>query len=109
MISKANQIITHLYFQVLTSLMAHMLARLKDGKIEDVKAVLEADAANHAKQGLYLEHLWRNVDESEVLFLFRIDNPTLAKRFVRKVHAEALKQDPTVNLPLMTYLEEEVV
>jgi muconolactone delta-isomerase len=84
-----------------------MLARLKDGKIEDVKAVLEADAANHAKQGLFLEHLWRNVDDPEVLFLFRIDNPTLAKRFVRKVHAEALKQDPTINLPLMTYLEEE--
>ncbi len=68
--------------------------------------MLEADAANHA---LYLEHLWRNVDEPEVLFLFRINNPTLAKRFVRKVHAEALKQDPSVNLPLMTYLEEEVV
>lgn len=85
--------------------MAHMLARLKDGKIEDVKAVLEADAANHAKQGLYLEHL--NVDDPEVLFLFRIDDPILAKRFVRKVHAEALKEDPTVNLPLMTYLEEE--
>ena len=43
----------------------------------------------------------------KVLFLFRIDNPILAKRFVRKVHAEALKEDPTVNLPLMTYLEEE--
>ena len=65
-----------------------------------------SDAANHAKQGLYLEHLWRNVDDPEVLFLFRIDDPILAKRFVRKVHAEALKEDPTVNLPLMTYLRK---
>jgi hypothetical protein len=96
-----------LIFSSIKLIMAHMLARLKDGKIKDVKAVLEADAANHAKEGLYLEHLWRNVDDPEVLFLFRIDNPILAKRFVRKVHAEALKEDPTVNLPLMTYLEEE--
>ena len=91
-----------LIFSSINLIMAHMLARLKDGKIEDVEAVLEADAANHAKQGLYFEHLWWNVDDPEVLFLFRIDDPILAKRFVRKVHAEALKEDPTVNLPLMT-------
>jgi len=61
----------------------------------------------HAEQGLHFEHLWRNVDDpDEVQFLFRIDNPTLAKQFIERVHKEALKQDPTVNLPLMTYLEE---
>lgn len=84
-----------------------MLARLRGSKIEDIKSVLQADATKHAEQGLHLEHLWRNVDDSEeVLFLFRIDNPTLAKQFIERVHTEALKQDPTVNLPLMTYLEE---
>jgi hypothetical protein len=86
--------------------MAHMLARLKGSRIEDVKSVLHADAPKHAEQGLHLEYLRQNVDEpDEVLFLFRIDNPTLAKQFIERVHKEALKQDPTFNLPLMT-LEE---
>jgi len=75
--------------------------------MEDVKSVLQADAAKHVEQGLHLEHLWQNVDDpEEIIFLFRIDNPTLAKKFIARVHKEALKQDPTVNLPLMTYLEE---
>ena len=75
--------------------------------MEDVKSVFQADAAKHAEQGLHLEYLWQNVDDpEEVIFLFRIDNPTLAKQFIARVHKEALKQDPTVNLPLMTYLEE---
>lgn len=89
------------------STMAHILARLRGSRIEDVKSVLRADAAKHADEGLHLEHLWQNVDDrEEVLFLFRIDNPTLAKQFIERVHKEVLKQDPTVNLPLMTYLEE---
>ena len=87
--------------------MAHMLARLRGSRIEDVKSVLQADAPKHAEQGLHLEHLWQNVDNpEEIIFLFRIDNPTLAKQFIARVHKEALKQDPTVNLPLMTYLDE---
>jgi hypothetical protein len=87
--------------------MAHMLARLRGSRVEDIKSVLQADTPKHAEQGLHLEHLWRNVDDpEEVLFLFRIDNPTLAKQFIERVRKGALKQDPTVNLPLMTYLEE---
>jgi len=87
--------------------MAHMLARLRGSRIEDIKSVLQADAPKHAEQGLHLEHLWQNVDDpDEVIFLFRIDNPTLAKKFIARVHKEALKQDPTVNLPLMIYLDE---
>jgi hypothetical protein len=39
--------------------------------IEDIKEVLKADAPQHAEQGLYLEHLWQNADDSEeVVFLF---------------------------------------
>ena len=91
------------------STMAHMLARLRGSRLEDVKSVLHADAPKHAEQGLNLEHLWQSVDDpEEVLFLFRIDNPTLAKKFIERVHKEALKQDPAVNLPLMTYLEDDM-
>jgi len=49
--------------------------------MEDVKSVLQADADKHVEQGLHLEHLWQNVDDpEEIIFLFRIDNPILAKQ-----------------------------
>jgi len=64
-----------------------VLARLRGSRLEDVKSVLHADAHKHAEQGLHLEHLWQNVDDpEEVLFLFRIDNPTLAKKLIERVH-----------------------
>jgi hypothetical protein len=51
--------------------MAHVLARLRNVKLEIIKEILTKDAAEHAKEGLYLEHLWQNVDDqNEVLFLF---------------------------------------
>jgi len=88
--------------------MAHILARLRRVKAEDIKAVLKADAARHAEQGLYLEHLWQNVDDpEEVLFLFRTDDLRQAKRFVETVHAQALNEDPRISVPQMTFLEEK--
>jgi hypothetical protein len=88
--------------------MAHVLARLSHVKVGDIKQVLKTDAAKHAEQGLYLEHLWQNVDDpEEVLFLFRTDDLAHAKRFVEKVHAQALNEDPHINLPQMAFLEEQ--
>lgn len=88
--------------------MANILARLRGVKGEDIKKVLRADAYKHAEQGLYLEHLWQNVDDSEeVLFLFRTDDLSGAKQFVQNVHTQARKEDPTANLPQMTFLEEK--
>ncbi len=87
--------------------MAHILARLRRVKSEDIKAVLKADAARHAGQGLYLEHLWQNVDDpEEVLFLFRTDDLRQAKQFVETVHAQALNDDPRISIPQMIFLEE---
>ena len=75
------------------SIMAHMLARQRGSRIEDVRSVLHNDATKHAEQGLHLEYLWQNVDEpEEVLFLFRIDNPTLAKKFIERVHKRRLNR-----------------
>ena len=88
--------------------MAHILARLRGVKVEDIKKVLKADASGHAEQGLYLEHFWQNADDSEeVLFLFRTDDLSRAKKFIEKVHAQALEEDPNANLPQMTFLKEE--
>jgi hypothetical protein len=87
--------------------MPHILARLKGVNLEDIKKVLEADAPQHAEQGLFLEHLWQNADDSEeIVFLFRIDNIGKAKEFINKVHTEAIAKNPQANLPSMTFLEE---
>lgn len=87
--------------------MPHILARLKGVNLEDIKKVLKADAPQHAEQGLRLEHLWQNADDSEeVVFLFRIENLIKAKEFINKVHTESLAKNPQANLPYMTFLEE---
>jgi hypothetical protein len=86
--------------------MAHVLARLRGVKVEEIKSMLEADAPNHAEQGLYLEHLWQNLDDpNEVLFLFKTRDLDHSKRFIEEVHAQALKDDSAANLPHMIFLE----
>jgi len=86
--------------------MAHMLATLRNVKLSDIEKILKADANEHAKEGLYLEHLWQNVDDAEeVLFLFRVDDLNHIKKFIERVHGEALKENPHINLPIMKYLE----
>ena len=88
--------------------MAHMLAKLRGVKAEDIKKLLQADAPGHAEQGFYLEHLWQNADDSEeVLFLFRTDDLGHAKQFVEKVYTQAREENPQANLPHMTFLEEK--
>lgn len=87
--------------------MPHILARIKGVNVEDIRKVLKADAPQHAEQGLFLEHLWQNADDSEeIVFLFRIDNLGKAKEFINKVHTEAIAKNPQANLPYMTFLEE---
>ena len=52
--------------------MSHILARLRNVKFDLIESVLKADAPQHAKEGLFLKHLWQNADDSnEVLFLFQ--------------------------------------
>jgi hypothetical protein len=85
--------------------MAHVLARLRDVKFETIEAILKADSAEHAKQSLYLEYLWKNVDdENEVLFLFRSDDLNRSKEFITRVHSQARAENPEANLPEITYL-----
>lgn len=38
--------------------MAHILARLRNVKLEIIKEIFTRDRAEHALEGLYLEHLW---------------------------------------------------
>jgi hypothetical protein len=88
--------------------MAHLLARLNGVKVEDLKQALQADAARHAEEGLFVEHVWQNADDlQDVLFLFRTADLGHARQFIEKVHAGAREQDAQANLPHMTFLEEK--
>ena len=100
--------------------MAYVLARLRGAKAEVIKQILTKDASQHAREGLYLEHLWQNAparlrelpkaggdDPDEVEFLFRTDDLNHAKQFIDRVHTQALKENPNANLPRMTFLEEK--
>lgn len=87
--------------------MAHMLAKINGVKPELIKQILINDATAHAREGLFLEHLWTNEDNSdEVLFLFKAFDLKQARKFIDKVHSQTLKLDPKARLPVMTYLEE---
>ena len=87
--------------------MAHVLARMKGVQAGAIREQLKADAAEHAKRGLYVEHVWSNAEEpADVLFLFRCDDLDRARQFIQQTHSEARKQNPDAKLPQMTFLEE---
>jgi hypothetical protein len=88
--------------------MAHVLARISGVSIGALKERLEADASQHAKQGLILEHIWHDEEsDKDVLFLFRSTDLDHARQFIEQTHTEALQHDPDANLPHMTYLIEK--
>lgn len=86
--------------------MAHVLARITGVDILMIKQMLTEHAPLHAKEGLYLEHVWQNLDKvDEVLFLFRADDLEKAKKFIEKTHEQARKENPSINLPAMLFLK----
>jgi len=86
--------------------MPHVLAKLTGAPLQAVKQQLEHDAAEHAEQGMYLEHLWQNADKpEEVLFLFQVKDLAHCQRRMREVHAQALAKDPHTPLPELTFLD----
>jgi hypothetical protein len=98
------QIILYGSFSVLT--MPHVLCRLRNVEFSLIKNMLKEHAQEHAKDGLYMEHLWQNADDPrEAVFLFKADNLERARIAIEKRHADARAQDPSINLPIVTYLE----
>lgn len=86
--------------------MPHILAKQKNVKVDDMRALLTEHAPIHAQYGLYMEQVWQNLDDiNEVHFLFRTDDLAKAKEFILNAHKEAREQDPNINLPEMTFLE----
>ena len=86
--------------------MSHVLAKLKNIPIADIREILEKDKEFHAYQGMYLENIWQNTDNNtEVFFLFKIDSIEKTKVLINKLHAQALAENPEANLPTMIYLK----
>ncbi|MFL6357850.1 MAG: hypothetical protein ACJ72V_00725 [Nitrososphaeraceae archaeon] len=86
--------------------MDHILARIRGAKMEEVKAMLRADASKHAEQGLILRHIWRNTDDpDEVLFIFTTADLNRSRKFMERVQADALRENPSANLPQLLFLK----
>ena len=87
--------------------MAHVLAKLSGVKLADVKHQLETDASDHAEQGMYVEHLWRNSDNpDEILFLFRVNDLNHCKQMMNKIHADVRRENPDATLPDVIFLDD---
>lgn len=86
--------------------MAHVLAKLTGAPLAAVKQQLEHDAAEHAEQGMYLEHLWQNAgNPEEVLFLFQVKDLEHCRQRRRETHARSRAENPEIPLPEMTFLD----
>lgn len=84
------------------------MARLKGAKIDDIRTVLKADAADHAKRGMVLRHLWRNADDpDEIVFIFTATDLSLARKYVEAAHEQVRRENRGANMPEMLYLKGE--
>lgn len=86
--------------------MAHVLAKMTGVPIENIKRQLEDDAAEHAKEDMFLEQVWQNSENpAEVLILFRVDDLAHCSQLMKHRHAEARRKSPAMQLPEMTFLD----
>ncbi len=87
--------------------MAHVLAKLTGASLDVVRLQLEKDAAQHALDGMFLQHVWQNAEEpAEVLFLFRVNDLEHCRQLSQERHARARRDNPGMPLPQMTFLDE---
>lgn len=87
--------------------MAHILAKLSGAPLAAIKQQLEKDADEHARQGMYLKHLWQNADDAaEVFFLFQVKDLAQCRQRMKQTHAKAREENPDVPLPTLTFLED---
>jgi hypothetical protein len=85
--------------------MAHIFATLTGVPLQVIKDQLTHDKEEHAKDGMFLEHLWMNAANAGLVhFLFRVDDLEHCREQIVKKHAEALKHNADAKLPVMIYL-----
>ena len=87
--------------------MPAVLAKLSNVSYEAVKQKLREDASFHATNGMYLQHLRKNIENpDEVRFLFRVNDLQHCRQLMEKLHADAKLQNPEITLPVLTFLTE---
>ena len=87
--------------------MPHVLSRLRNVPLAKITPLLKEHAPLHAKEGMFLEHIWQNADDPhEVIFLFRANDLDHTKKYIEKVHSQAIVEDPNANLPKVIFLRE---
>ena len=88
--------------------MDHILARIKGAPMDEIKKVLRADAADHAREGLQLRHIWRNADEpEEIIFIFTAADLNKARKYIESMHKHVRTEKPNAILPQMLFLKGE--
>lgn len=88
--------------------MDHILGKLRGVSPRDIKSVLTSDAAKHAKEGLFLRHVWHNADDAdETLFIFTTEDLEHARKFIEMEHSRTRKENPNAKLPEILYLKGE--
>jgi hypothetical protein len=87
--------------------MTHVLAKLKDVNYHDVREILRTAAPSYVRQGLFLEHVWRDTGNADnVVVLFRTDDLGKAKQVIADVNAEAHEETLPSSEPEVDFLEE---
>lgn len=87
--------------------MAHVLARMSGVPVENIQRQLTLDADKHAADGMFLEHLWIDFEDPQVvLFLFRVKDLDHCQRKMKQVHAEVRAAHPQAPLPQLTFLTD---
>jgi hypothetical protein len=85
--------------------MAHIFATLTGVPYKMIEEQLMNDKEEHAKDGMFLEHLWKNAANAGIMhFLFRVDDLEHCRELIAKKHAEALAHNADAKLPVMVYL-----
>ena len=88
--------------------MDHILARIKGAQMDEIKKVLKADAPDHAREGLQLRHLWRNIDDpEEIVFIFTAADLNRARKYIESMHEHVRAGNPNAILPQMLFLKGE--
>jgi len=88
--------------------MDHILARVKGVPMDEIKNVLRADAAAHAREGMQLRHVWRNADDpEEIIFIFTAADMNRAREYIESMHRHVRTEKPSAILPQMLFLKGE--
>jgi hypothetical protein len=86
--------------------MDHILVRVKGTSVSDIQSALKSDAADHAKHGLLLRHIWKNADDpDEVLFIFTAADLDGARKYIEAAHSLMQKENPDASLTQVLFLK----